>query len=182
MSNGKKATAHRKRWPRNQIKIIDVLTLSVAAIALASSILTPVYLQPWLQYTWSGEGRIREIIDQEAEFVLERKTDKAVLLFNDQAFVMDGAGGDINRQTIWTGKSAIANRYENLSVFTYLKHDAVDVTFNSAFSYARAIASTIAVYEINGTQVKISGDQSEKWIFEKISGEWKIASFTYNLP
>ena len=142
-------------------------------------------LVPWVNVKF-GEGKItrdiRKVIEQEANLALEGSIDEAVSLFDKNAFVRDAAGGNKDQEIVWNGVNNIADRYRNLPEFIYLKHEATEITISSDRTYARATADTIGTYIDNGREIKISGNQGEKWTFEKIDGEWKITSFTYNLP
>ena len=128
------------------------------------------------------ERMIREVIEREAVLVLDGRIDEVVLLFDEKAFVRDAAGGNEDLEVIWNGKNMIAERYRNLPEFIYLKHEAIEITVSLDKTYARAIADTIRVYRLNGTQAEITSNQGEKWTFRKINGGWKITGFTYNLP
>jgi len=128
------------------------------------------------------EKDIREVIKQEASLVHAGRIDEVLLLFDKNAFVKDAVGGSKEWETVWMGQKEIRERYVQLPRFTYLRHDAIDITLSSDGKYARAIADTIGEYIIGGKKVKISSNRGEKWTLEKIAGEWKITSFTYNLP
>ena len=167
-------------WKREKAKLSDkiaAISAVVAVIALVVNVAYPLYIYPAIWNSASGEDRIRQIIGLEATYVVQGQIDKVITLYADQAVVKDAGN-----QIMWTGNAQISNRYNSLPVFTFLKHDAVDIVFNSDLTYARATASTFGTYLSNGTQVNISGDQSERWSFERINGDWKITSFTYNLP
>lgn len=150
---------------------------SAVVAAIVSGIILPV-----IQALMSPERPIRDLIEQEAKLVLEGKIDEVISLFDEDAFVRDAAGGNKDRETIWSGKDAIIERYRNLPKFVYLKHEAIEITISSDRTYARAIADTIGVYRINDTDVEITSNRGERWTFKKINGRWKITGFTYNLP
>ncbi len=158
-------------------RLIEEIVVAVIIAVLVSGLLLP-----WIEQVMSEEPNIRGIIDREANLVLDGKIDELVLLFDEEAFVRDAAGGSTEQEIIWDGKNRIAERYRNLPEFIYLKHDAIEIAVSSDRTYARVIADTIGIYKVNGTEVKISSNQGEKWTFEKINGKWKITSFTYNLP
>lgn len=139
-------------------------------------------LVPWLRSEWSPEEPIRKVIEQEASLVLEGKIEEVLSLFDEDAYVRDAAGGNIEEQILWTGREEIIKRYWDLPRFVYLKHDAIEITVSSDDEYARAIADTVGEYVINGKRVEVSSNRGEKWTLRKIAGEWKITSFTYNLP
>ena len=128
------------------------------------------------------EKDIREVIEQEASLVRAGRIDEVLLLFDENAFIKDAAGGSKEWETVWMGQKEIRERYVQWPRFTYLRHDAIDITLSSDGKYARAIADTMGEYIVGGKKVKISSNRGEKWTLEKIAGEWKITSFTYNLP
>lgn len=165
-------------WVKPKIQsVVREIAIAVIIAGLVSG-----WLLPWIEQVTSEEKPIREIIEQEAKLALEGRVDEVVLLFDEKAFVRDACGGNNDQEIIWNGKDRITERYRNLPNFTCLKHDAVEITISSDRTYARAIADTIGIYAVGGQNVTITSNQGEKWTFEKISGEWKIASFTYNLP
>ena len=136
-------------------------------------------------------GPILKIIETEAVAVLNRDIDRAVSLFAEDAFVRDFVEETnkklglvpLNVPTSWAGLSEIRERYVNLPIFTKLHHDGVVVTFDDTGKFARATASTNGRYVPQGQQpVDIFSVDGERWTFKKIGSDWKITSFTYNLP
>lgn len=166
-----------KKRGNNWVKLI-VPSIVAAVISAISVVIISEVLIPFI----GPEKDIREVIEQEANLVLVGRIDEALLLFDENAFVKDAAGGNNEWETVWMGQKEIRERYVQLPRFTYLRHDAVDITLSSDRKYARAIADTMGEYIVDGKKVKISSNQGEKWTLEKIGGEWKITSFTYNLP
>jgi hypothetical protein len=130
----------------------------------------------------SGEKQAREIVNQEAILVLQGKIEEVVSLYAEDAYIRDAAGGDTGLEIWWKGQQEIADRYRNLPQFTYLRHDAIEISISSDKEYARAVADTIGECVIGGKNVRISSNRGEKWVLEKFDGNWKITSFTYNLP
>ena len=167
----------RKTW----VRITQNALLAAIVGALVNAVMNEIRVDPWESLA-AEERPIREIIEKEANLTLEGKIDEVVLLYHEEAFVRDAAGGNTDQEIFWNGINRVAERYRDLPEFTYLKHDAIEIAVSSDRTYARAIADTIGTYKVNGTEVKISSNQGEKWTFEKINGNWKITSFTYNLP
>jgi hypothetical protein len=131
------------------------------------------------QQRTTDEKIITGIIQQEASLVQSGANAQAVSLYADNASIRDYLG---NR--LWEGKSQITQRYANLEEFPYLTHEAITISFNLDGTIARANADTIGTYIDKSTNlpVDISSSQGERWVLQKISDEWKITSFTYNLP
>ena len=159
------------------------------AVAIIAAVIGAIIgVIPWIINYCDERGeeielnKIRCLIQDEARFVLHEEIDNAVSLFDENAFLMDAAGGNKDLQVIWKGRDEIEERYRNLPQFLYLKHAAIDITLDSDGNYARAIADTIGTYVVNGEEVEISSNRGERWVFEKINGQWRITGFTYNLP
>ena len=130
----------------------------------------------------ADETTIRQIINQEAIFSLNGQATNATSLYADNATITDAHGGNYTAVEIWSGKEAILKRYSVLPKFDALQHANPVVMFGMDKTCARAIADTIGTYENAGTKININSNQGEKWAFQKINGDWKILSFTYNLP
>ena len=151
------------------IKLSDTVIVPILVALISSVLLMIIYSDT------SDENEIREIINQEAIYVLEGKFDEAIALFDEDATVKDAAG-----VKPWFSKEEIMNRYKGLPEFDKLKHDAIEVEFTNK-NHALAVGDTNGRYTENGRTVTISSNNGEEWAFEKINGEWKITSFTYNL-
>jgi len=166
--------------------IIGILTVGIpiviSIIALLISI--PTYEMEQSAYSDTQQQKadtkaITNVIEKEASLVLNRSMDQAISLYTDNASIRDYLG-----QVTFSGKDQIADRYNNLEVFTYLQHQAITVAFSQDGSTARAIADTVGTFidKTTNSPVNISSNQGERWTLEKINGEWKITSLTYNLP
>ncbi len=169
------------KWP----KYTAIAALVVSIIGLVTATVSFYRSETALQESnnlISEETQIRHIIDQEASFVVNGQTDKATSLYADNAIITDAHGGDSASVEIWSGKDEIAKRYASLPHFAVLQHTNVVVIFGLDKTYARAIADTVGNFEDQGQMVSVSSNQGEKWTFEKTSNDWKIVSFTYNLP
>ena len=166
-------------------KIKELLVTPAMVASIISIILTATiagFIVPAINLMFSEESTIKAIIEQEAQLVFTGKFIQAISLFDDNAYVKDSAGGNVSEEVSWIGSQEIVKRYGELPEFTYLKHDAIQVIVSSDKTYARATADTIMIYKNNGVEIKKTSDQGEKWIFEKINGDWKISGFIYNLP
>lgn len=164
----------------NWVKLIVPGIVAAVIGAISAGFISGVLI-PFIK-SGGPEKDIREVIEQEASLVLAGRIDEALLLFNENAFIKDAVGGSKEWETVWMGQKGIRERYAQLPRFTYLRHDAIDITLSSDGKYARATADTMGEYIVGGKKVKISSNRGEKWTLEKIAGEWKITSFTYNLP
>ncbi len=166
----------QSKWRKLAIEIVRW------AVPVLTTLLLSVVFLPTLFAIFSDEGPIRNIINEEAGWAMDKETTRVLSLFTDDAYVRDAAGGNFSLQQIWHGKIDIGKRYGSLPEFSYLKHDAIEITVSSDKTYARATADTIGAFIVNGVETKITSNQGEKWTFEKIGEDWKITSFTYNLP
>jgi hypothetical protein len=160
--------------------IVLPIVISFVAMVFASG---PYFYQHTqlitIQQRTTDERIVTDIIQQEATLVQNGAYEQAVTLYADTASIRDYQGNHL-----WEGKSQIAHRYANLQEFPYLKHEAITISFNLDGTIARANADTVGTYIDTSTNlpVDISSNQGERWVLQKISGEWKITSFTYNLP
>lgn len=158
-----------------------------AVAIIAAAIGAIIGVTPWIVDYCDERGKeieldkIRCLIQDEARFVLNGEIANAVSLFDENAFVMDAAGGNKDQQIIWKGRDEIEERYRNLPPFTYLKHAAIDINLELDENYARATADTIGTYIEGGKEIHISSDRGERWTLEKIDGKWMITCFTYGL-
>lgn len=165
--------AHLKKWQKVLTVIVSIITIISASYAVGFSIIV-----------WQNEGQIKNIIQNEAIYVIEKNPDKAVSLYAENAVVKDAAGGNANLVVAWMGINQIKERYLGFQnyTFTFLVHGDVHVVIDLYQNRASATADTTGQYLLNGEQKQITSNQGEKWTFEKVNGIWKIDSFTYNLP
>lgn len=172
-----------------------VLISFAAAAAIATVVMGVLGVISFiLQLTEAGppdSREIRELITAEAVAAFEHDIDKAVELFAPDAVVRDGQA-EIGKalgivptdvQSTWVGLGEIRDRYRHLPEFRKLDHVDVTVIFEEDGQAARAIASTSGeIVNEDGTTDTISSIDGEMWRFQKIDGNWKIASFTFNAP
>lgn len=144
-----------------------VLSGVIAAIvgAISAGLISGLLI-PFLQAR--PEAAVRDVIESEANLVVAGKIDEALQKYDSSAFVEDAAGGNKDSQIIWMGAKEIQQRYIQLPKFTYLKHTAIEITFSSDGSYARALADTTGQYIDNGKTVDISSNREKSGLCKRL--------------
>jgi len=166
----------QKNWKKILIYSALIASIAGALITGIINLIRDEIASRESERLMSEERKIREVIEREAILVLDGRIDEVVMLFDETAFVRDALS-----QTTWYGKDAIAERYRNLPNFSFLKHVAIEITFSTDMTYARAFSDTAGSFEANSAMVDVT-TQGEKWTFKKIDNEWKIVGFTCNIP
>lgn len=121
------------------------------------------------------QERITQLINNEAEWTLQKDIDKIMTLFVDNAYVTDVQGGKT-----WIGLENIRQRYEWIfshQNFTYLRH--VDIKIAVKGDDAFVTCATEGLYNDRGTRYIIH-NEGERWILKQIDGNWKVAGFVCN--
>jgi hypothetical protein len=106
-------------------------------------------------------------------------------IYTRDAVVTDAACQTPGVSQSWQGYAQIDVRYRKLPKFLWLQHVFAQVTWDpndSRASTAYVTADTAGVLlpvASHGKPQSIVGH--ELWMFVRVNGEWRIASFTYNL-
>lgn len=126
----------------------------------------------------SEQENITQLINNEAQWTMQEDIDKIMTIFTNNAYVADAHG------ETWNGSEHIRERYHeiftNLS-FIRLQHLAIKVAIkgDSALVTCSTEGSYIDQYGIE--RPIIGGPDSERWIFKRVNGCWKVIAFVYNL-
>ena len=160
---------------------IAFLALVVSILSLLLSLLNSAEM-------WASPD-IRALITEEARASVEGDTDKAASLYCPDALVRNWGSYEPNAHPpleSWQGIDAIRNRYKKIPRFTRLVHVDVNVLeIRFLAGTARAVSSTDGTMATGIAVASVNGDI---WEFRKVNripflpwtGEWKIASFTYD--
>lgn len=124
----------------------------------------------------SDEVAIRQLLDAEAEAVVEQDIDRLMEIWAEDGEVIDAqhTPDQLADDIRWRGKDAIRERYVSV-VFpggpTAVAHPIVDI----AISGDTAVVTTTTQI---GSETAEAGD---RWTFARREGRWVITSLTYNL-
>lgn len=144
---------------------------------------------------WAS-GEIRQLIAKEARAALEGDAEGAASLYCGDAVVRNwGSYAPHGPHPLesWQGLSAIRERYKTIPRFTRLLHTDVNVVEVNLFAgTARAVSSTDGMIATGATResspIAVASVNGDIWEFRRVNsspflpwtGEWKIASFTYD--
>lgn len=168
--------------------------LAIPASALAGVFATVLVPPMWEAHQGRSPDRLEHLMHLETVAALDRDAiTKATLLgdiFTEDAVIVDAACGNGHAATVWArrpqqpGVESIAERYANLPQFLSLQHINPEIEWSGQQASDRAWASSETLGVIAATSPK--GKPSfivghEAWVFRRNDGNWKVASFTYNL-
>ncbi len=167
-----------RRWP-----LIGILAIALGLLAAcgrpAASERPPALTsapRPPTPIASSDEMAIRQLLDAEAEAVVEQDMDRLMEIWAEDGEVIDARhtpdqpADDLR----WKGKDAIRERY-TAEVFpgapAAVAHPIVDIVI-------RGDTAVVTTTTQIGSEVAEAGD---RWTFARREGRWVITSLTYNL-
>jgi len=139
-------------------------------------------------HSWTQPPDISTVTNLMKEEVTAGETHDTALvsrIYIPDAVVTDAACQTRGVSQTWQGYAQIDIRYRGLARFLWLQHVYAQVTWDpndSRASTAYVTANTIGVLlpaTSHGKAQSIVGH--ELWIFVRVNGQWRVASFTYNL-
>ncbi len=128
---------------------------------------------------------VTSLMKEEVTAAETRNTALANRIYTPDAVVTDAACQTPGASQTWQGYAQIDARYRNPGKFLWLQHVFAQVTWDpndSGASTAYVTADTAGVLlpaTGHGKSQSIVGH--ELWTFVRVNGQWRIASFTYNL-
>jgi hypothetical protein len=176
-SLGERGSMSNVKWkgfakPKAQT-VISVISLLFALFSLAISYLVYVQNRP------VSSVDILDTIRAEAKYSKNHDPEAALDLFEPDAVVRDAGA---RPPQIWSGTTAIKERYEELPTFLELDHIDLTLSLDAAKEFARVRGSTIGEYlDTSGKRIVISSVNGEEWALRKEKGSWKIVSFSYDV-
>ena len=128
---------------------------------------------------------VSNLMKEEVTAAETRNTTLVNRIYTSDAVVTDAACQTPRLSQTWQGYAQIDARYRNPGKFLWLQHVFAQVTWDPndrGASTAYVTADTAGVLlpaTSHGKPQSIVGH--ELWIFVRANGQWRIASFTYNL-
>jgi hypothetical protein len=163
----------------------EIIVAVIAAVVGAVSGAVSGAVTTWVLGEINGppsDEIVMRLMDQEVAAGTSRNLNLADI-YTRTATVMDAGCQTRGSGRAWSGLAAIEERYKSLPQLDSLSHANRVVTWmpnNRRARRAGATADTVGgTRSADGTVTPISGH--ELWEFARVNGEWRIASFTYNL-
>ncbi len=132
-----------------------------------------------------GTGTVTSLMEEEATASETHDTALVSRIYTADAEVTDtGCETAKTLSQTWQGYAQIEDRYRLLPRFVWLQHAFEQVTWypnDRSASTASATAVTVGVLALPGTRNFLSITGDELWTFARVNGQWRVASFTYNL-
>jgi hypothetical protein len=132
-----------------------------------------------------GIGTVTSLMKEEITAAETRNTALVNSIYTRDAVVTDAACQTAGASRTWQGYGQIEARYRNPGKFLWLEHVFTQVAWDpddSSASTAYVTAETAGVLlsaTSRGKPQSVVGH--ELWVFVRVEGLWRIASFTYNL-
>jgi hypothetical protein len=166
----------RRREMRTEIiKTVIIVIITVPLTIIVTNVIDHIKGPP-------SDEIVMRLMDQEVAAGMGRNVDLAGI-YAMTATVMDAGCRTPGSGVVWSGLTAIEQRYRSLSQFDGLSHANRIITWipnNRRAARASATADTVgATRSADGKATPISGH--ELWEFAPVNGTWLITSFTYNL-
>ena len=144
--------------------------LLVAILTLAFTLSVQWFLEP------RDESKIIQLMDQEAQ-IARTHTGSPADIYDAQATIIDAGCQTPGQGVVWSGLAQITDRYSHLGQFTSLEHSDPHISWEPDNLWAtKAYVSATTI----GAMASGPIHGNERWIFDKIDGQWLITSFTYN--
>jgi cellulose synthase/poly-beta-1,6-N-acetylglucosamine synthase-like glycosyltransferase len=130
------------------------------------------------------EALLKANIYREEQYVLNRKLSAILSLYDEDAVLRDAnyTAQDTSDDRVWVGLEQIRQRYEREFAerrYFVLRHQNVSSVIEG--DRATMVNDLRAVLRTEEGIQRVFLSKGDRWVFKRKNGEWKIASFTYNL-